>query len=220
MRNTAARAGQSWLPRPDCVWLGHTARLPGSRQSQQAAVPALPSTWLRYSPAGISLASCSPPAGGVSVPSPARVSLPGTLRLTSSWTAAEHLRGYDLCQAWASLVPLCPPSTPHRHVTQSKGREAVELEPRQQPRGLAAGRVAQEQQDRPPGERVGRQPPQALLALPASTRPAPSCPSSPRSEPRWASPPTSRGRGGQAMTGRPGAARCSGKDRWRSRGRL
>lgn len=219
MRNTAARAGQSWLPRPDCVRLGHTACLPGSRRSQQAAVPALPSTWLRYSPAGISLASCSPPAGGVSVPGPAPVSLPGTLRLTSSWTAAEHLRGYDLCQACASLVPLCPPSTPHRHVTQSKGREAVELEPRQQPRGLAGGRTRAAGQVTG-GNGVGRQPPQALLALPASTRPAPSCPSSPHSEPCWASPPTSRGRGGQAMTGRPGAARCSGKDRWRSRGRL
>ena len=61
------------------------------------------------------------------MPGPARVSLPGTLRLTLSWTAAEHLHGYDLCQARASLVPLCPLSTPHCHIEQSRGREAVEL---------------------------------------------------------------------------------------------
>lgn len=59
---------------------------------------------------------------------PARLDQPSwTLRLTPRWTAAERLRGFHLCQAHASLVPLCASSTPHHQVKQSRGSKAVGL---------------------------------------------------------------------------------------------
>lgn len=220
VRNTAVRVRQGWLPQPAYVWLGHTARLPGSRRSQHVTVPAFSSVWPRQSPAGTAWPHAHSRQEGCLCPAcPDQPSQ--TLRLTPSWTAAERLRGFHLCQAHASLVPLCAPSTPHHQVKQSRGREAAGWEPRQQPRHLAGGRVAPRAAGQVTGGNGGgRQHPRALPAPPASSRPAPSCPSPPCSEPCWVSHPTSRGRGGQAMTGGPGAARCSGEDRWRSRGRL
>lgn len=92
VRNTVARVGGAGF-HDLTVWLGHTACLPGFRRSQQATVPALPSVWLRHSPAGTSLALmlAASRRSVCAQPSPGQPS--GTLRLTSSWTAAEHLRG-------------------------------------------------------------------------------------------------------------------------------
>ena len=148
VRNTAARVRLGWLPQPACVWLGHTARLPGSRRSQHVMVPAFSSVWPRQSPAGTAWPHAHSRQEGYLCPAgPDQPSQ--TLRLTPSWTAAERLRGFHLCQARASLVPLCAPSTPHHQVKQSRGSEAA---------GLAAVAAAQApgwRESGPKGSRTG-----------------------------------------------------------------